>query len=158
MLPLPGGRLNTPPVEGGQAARLSYCVTSSSPVHGRPPRGARGPPGAPRGPLSGVTYGGCMRVVIEWWYVRRMVRRCEGWCVMRYMDQVRVDGFGSGEVLVEVSMGDLVALRRLLDRLLAIAEDGVEPVYVRDREDAVRFVMDLERIHWSAADDLYDVV
>jgi len=77
---------------------------------------------------------------------------------MRYMDQVRVDGFGSGEVLVEVSMGDLVALRRLLDRLLAIAEDGVEPVYVRDREDAVRFVMDLERIHWSAADDLYDVV
>ncbi len=77
---------------------------------------------------------------------------------MRYMDQVRVDGFGAGEVLMEVSMADLVALRRLLDRLLAIAEEGEVPVIRRDREDAVRFVMDLERIHWAAADDLYDVV
>jgi hypothetical protein len=58
MLPLPGGRLNTPPVEGGQAARLSYCVTSSSPVHGRSPRGARGPPGDRPGPTVVVVHRG----------------------------------------------------------------------------------------------------
>lgn len=98
-----------------------------------------------------------MRDVIEWWYATDGPSRL--WrCVVRYMDQVRVDGFGSGEVLMEVSMADLVALRRLLDRLLAMAEEGEGPVIRRDREDAVRFVMDLERIHWSAADDLYDSV
>lgn len=66
---------------------------------------------------------------------------------MRYMDQVRVNG----DVLVEISMTELVALRRLLTTLLDQAADveavPVGAVYTWSRV--------LESIQLDAAADLY---
>lgn len=81
-----------------------------------------------------------MGVVIEWWYVRRMVRRCEGWCVMRYMDQVWTD---SRDVLVRVSMCDLAVLMGTLNE-----------VALREREEGNVLLADML---WDLSDEIADV-
>lgn len=72
---------------------------------------------------------------------------------MRYMDQVRVDGFGAGEALAEISLADVQWLLGLLQRVADDVErEGVE------RGRAAGLVADLRLVYWSALEDLYDVV